>query len=151
MRFLLDPNFQGEEEAANLSNIHEQVILEAGTKKELDDVKNSLLKATKKVDLKRSARVNRNSEPETRKSGRQEPVLRPVNCQKALKRSDSLTKKEKTELNLKTKEVEKENKVLKLKEHFEQGGALHARTYNAGNLSKFDLSKVRKKLSVEGR
>jgi len=95
MRFLLDPNYQGEEEAGNLSNIHEQVILEAGTKKELDDVKNSLLKATKKVDLKRSARVNRNSEPETRKSGRQEPVLRPVNCQKALKRSDSLTKKRK--------------------------------------------------------
>jgi len=36
--------------------------------------------------------------------------------------------------------------VLKLKEHFEQG-ALHARTYHTGNLSKFDLSKVRKKLS----
>ena len=152
MRILLDPEYQCEEEDEdNLSLLQEKGILD-GTKKEFDDVKNSLLreKANKKVELRRSARVDRNCEPEIRRSGvvRQEPVLRQVNSQRPLKRSDSLTKKEKTEMNMKTKEGEKENKVLKLKEHFEQGGGI-SRSRNpilSTSIAKFDINKVRKKL-----
>jgi len=173
MRLLLDPDYCVDNfEEGELDNLSTQVdpiqqlVLEAGTKKELDDVKNALLrdKANKKVELRRSARVDKNSEPEVRKSvrqetdsrkfvaARQEPVLRQVNNRKPLKRSDSLTKKEKTELNLKTKEVEKENKVMKLKEHFEQGGStrnknLTGNPQNIASLSNFDVNKVRKKLS----
>jgi len=202
MRLLLDPDYcvqrydsdPGDDDASLIDPI-QQLILEAGTKKELDDVKNALLrdKANKKVELRRSARVDKTSQPETRRSVRQEtttttepkksmiasttqttiakhdqlqpqpppqpqqqPVLRQVNNRswKPLKRSDSLTKKEKTQLNLKTKEVEKENKVLKLKEHFEQN-ALRSRNFPNNptngsannNPSNIDLNKVRKKFS----
>lgn len=165
MRLLLDPDYRGDDhdDSAAVSWVgldQEKGILDAGSKKEIDDVRNSLLrdKANKKVELKRSARVDRNSEPEIRKSVRQEPpalrqepVLRQVNNRKSLKRSDSLTKKEKTELNLKTKEGEKENKVMKLKEQFEQTASrsrnFSASQLNTSNASRFDVNKVRKKLS----
>jgi len=172
MRFLLDPDYHGGDQDDQPGPWTQQVaILDNTTKKKLDDVKNSLLrdKANKKVELKRVNRVDRNSEPDFRKgarqdtsgarldpngarqepkNARQDPVLRQVNHRKPLKRSDSLTKKEKTELNLKTKEVEKENKVMKLKEHFEQGVIPNRPTPLAGRSStKFDVNKVRKKLS----
>ena len=72
MRFLLNPDkreYEGAEEEENWSELNplqEQALLDVlGSKKELDDVRNALLrdKANKKVELKRSARVDRNSEP----------------------------------------------------------------------------------------
>jgi len=116
----------------------EDTYLETGTKKELDDVKNAFLRdrANKQGEI---------ADSEPRKS-----VLRQVNARKALKRADSLTKKEKTEINLKTKEVEKENKVLKLRERFEPS-ANRAKPSSANQQSfqatAFDINKERKKLS----
>ena len=154
-----------------------------GSKKELDDVKNSLLRNKK---VKRTGRVDKNNEPELRRVGGNKPtggssggaaistnttasksqlVLRQINNRKPLKRSDSLTKKEKTELNLKTKEVEKENKVMKLKEQFEAASMLQSQSGNGNGgggtggstlpalmsqpavLNKLDVNKIRKKLS----
>ena len=136
----------------------------SGSKKELDDVRNSLLR-TKKV--KRAGRVDKNNEPELRRTAkpgssntmptsRSQLVLRQINNRKPVKRSDSLTKKEKTQLNLKTKEVEKENKVMKLKEQFEAKSLMHAQAAAIttlitqpviGGNNKLDVSKIRKKLS----
>lgn len=136
----------------------------SGSKKELDDVRNSLLR-TKKV--KRAGRVDKNNEPEFRRTAkpgssntmptsRSQLVLRQINNRKPIKRSDSLTKKEKTQLNLKTKEVEKENKVMKLKEQFEAKSLMHAQAAAIttlitqpviGGNNKLDVSKIRKKLS----
>eukprot|EP00088_Acartia_fossae_P020083 TRINITY_DN2176_c0_g1_i7.p1 TRINITY_DN2176_c0_g1~~TRINITY_DN2176_c0_g1_i7.p1 ORF type:complete len:1038 (+),score=369.78 TRINITY_DN2176_c0_g1_i7:453-3116(+) len=151
-----------------------------GSKKELDDVKNSLLRNKK---VKRTGRVDKNNEPELRRVGnkptggsggaaansanttasKSQLVLRQINNRKPLKRSDSLTKKEKTELNLKTKEVEKENKVMKLKEQFEAASMLQSQSGNGNGgtggstlpalisqpavLNKLDVNKIRKKLS----
>ena len=159
MRFLLDPDYRGVVDERGPDSHQKSAascLFENSTKKELDDVKNALLrdKANKKVELKRVNRVDRNSEPEMRKGLRHDPALRQVNSRRPLKRSDSLTKKEKTELNQKTKEVEKENKVMKLKEHFEQGGINRPRANHlasaaipASAAAKFDVNKVRKKLS----
>jgi len=148
----------------------DQLVKSGGSKKDLDDVKNSLLRNKK---VKRTGRVDKSLEPELRrtpKSGtsssssnstptsRSQLVLRQINNRKPLKRSDSLTKKEKTELNLKTKEVEKENKVTKLKEQFEAKSLMHAQAAAAittlitqpviaCNAKKLDVYKIRKKLS----
>jgi hypothetical protein len=78
-----------------------------------------------------------------------------VNNRQSLKRSDSLTKKEKTELNQRTKQIEKENKVLRLKAQFEQGAVGNGRqlsrplaaVHQAASSSNFDINKVKKKLS----
>jgi len=147
----------------------------SGPRKDMDDVCNELLRArvaARKVELRRSGRVETKRgtvgeqrhpdlpEASRRPVGRQEPVLRQVNNRQPLKRSDSLTKREKTELNQRTKLVgEKENKVLRLKAQFEQGAssaggralsrplaAVHA-TSGSGTSGNFDISKVRKKLS----
>lgn len=67
----------------------------------------------------------------SQRNARQDPVLRQVNHRKPLKRT-TVTKKEKTELNLKTKEVEKENKVMKLQRAFEQGVIPNRPTPTAG-------------------
>lgn len=149
----------------------EQLVKSGGTKKDLDDVKNSLLRNKK---VKRTGRVDKSQEPELRRTpkpgtssssssnatptSRSQLVLRQINNRKPLKRSDSLTKKEKTELNLKTKEVEKENKVTKLKEQFEAKSLMHAQAAAAittlitqpviaCNAKKLDVNKIRKKLS----
>jgi hypothetical protein len=139
----------------------------SGARKDVDDVRNELLRArvaARKVELRRSGRVetkrggvgdrNPDTEATRRPVGRQEPVLRQVNNRQALKRSDSLTKREKTELNQRTKQVEKENKVLRLKAQFEQvsGGtgrpaARPLAAVHTPSSTNFDISKVRKKLS----
>jgi len=130
MRLLLGTDYRGDQ--------HEEAYVEPGTKKELDDVKNAFLRdrANKKGEL---------SDPEPRKS-----VLRQVNSRKPVKRTDSLTKKEKTEINLKTKEGEKENKVLKLRERFEPSLSRTKPTQSnqrGSNGTAFDIIKERKKLS----
>ena len=139
----------------------------SGAKKDVDDVRNELLRArvaARKVELRRSGRVETKrvvAERQTdldasrRPVGRQEPVLRQVNNRQPLKRSDSLTKREKTELNQRTKQVEKENKVLRLKAQFEQGAGGSSRpssrplaaVHSSGSSGNFDINKVRKKLS----
>ena len=139
----------------------------SGAKKDVDDVRNELLRArvaARKVELRRSGRVETKrvvAERQTdldasrRPVGRQEPVLRQVNNRQPLKRSDSLTKQEKTELNQRTKQVEKENKVLRLKAQFEQGSGGSSRpssrplaaVHSSGSSGNFDINKVRKKLS----
>merc|ERR1711874_124591 len=93
-----------------------------------------------RVELKRSPRVDKNVERKTR--GPELHVLRQVNTKRQLDRSNSLTKQEKTELNLKAKAVEKENTVAFLKNQFEKLG-------NSENISKqkVDMTKLRKKLS----
>jgi len=149
----------------------------SGPRKDADDVRNELVRArvaARKVELRRSGRVETKRggaagdqrhpellEASRRPVGRQEPVLRQVNNRQPLKRSDSLTKREKTELNQRTKLVgEKENKVLRLKAQFEQGAsgaagrtasrplaAVHSGSGGGGTSGNFDISKVRKKLS----
>jgi len=71
-------------------------------------------------------------------------VLRQVNTKRQLNRSDSLTKQEKTELNLRAKAGEKENTVASLREQFE------VKTGKEGHQIKshrIDVTKLRKKLS----
>merc|ERR1712173_432657 len=84
-------------------------------KKQLDEAKNILqqVKSGKRVELRRSGRVDKSLEPEKRQWRRLrnegQQVLRQVNTKRQLNRSDSLTKQEKTELNLRAKAGEKEN------------------------------------------
>ena len=112
-------------------------------KKKIDEAKNMIqqAKSAKKVELKRSPRVDKTV-------GRTElGVLRQVNSRRQLGRSNSLTKQEKTQLNLKAKAVEKENTVAFLKNQFEKLG------HNSENISKqkmdtmVSVTKLRKKLS----
>lgn len=107
-------------------------------KKELDEARNIAQQvrqsSSKKVELRRGGRVDKHTEP----------VLRQVNCRKErVRRSDSLTKKEKTELNqIKKRDGgEKENKVAKLRDHFERGSGVKAKS------TKIDVNKLKKKLS----
>ena len=65
-------------------------------------------------------------------------VLRQVNTKRQLNRSDSLTKHEKTEMNLRAKAGEKYNTVALFREQFE---GKHSRGY------RMDVTKLRKKLS----
>ena len=151
MRILLDPEYHCEDQD-NASLLEGKNVYE-GTKRALDNVKNSLLreKVNKKVELRRGAPVHRSHEPETRRSPC-DRVLRPSNQAKPLKRSDSLSKKEKTEMNLslQTKEVTKENTVLKLKEYFEEGPhtpiTTRSRNSNAIISNTLENNKFRKKL-----
>merc|ERR1711874_183188 len=79
-------------------------------KKHLDEARNVLqqVKSGKRVELRRSGRVDKSLEPEKRQGRRLrnegQQVLRQVNTKRQIKRSDSLTKQEKTELNLRSKE-----------------------------------------------
>lgn len=125
--------------ARNLSVALEshQAKMSPENKKELDEARNiaqQVRQGSKKVELRRGGRVDKHTEP----------VLRQVNCRKErVRRSDSLTKKEKTELNqLKKRDGgEKENKVTKLRDHFERGSGAKAKS------SKIDVNKLKKKLS----
>ena len=116
-------------------------------KKKIDEAKNMIqqAKSAKKVELKRSPRVDKNVGRSAR--GPEVGVLRQVNSRRQLGRSNSLTKQEKTQLNLKAKAVEKENTVAFLKNQFEKLG------HNSENISKQKLdtmvsvTKLRKKLS----
>merc|ERR1719166_622246 len=111
-------------------------------KKKIDEAKNMIqqAKSAKKVELKRSPRVDKTGGRSGR--GSELGVLRQVNSRRQLGWSNSLTKQEKTQLNLKAKAVEKENTVAFLKNQFEKLG-------NSENISKqkVDMTKLRKKLS----
>ena len=115
--------------------------MSAENKKEIDEARNIAQQAkqgSRKVELRRSNRVDKKN---------CEPVLRQVNNRVGVRRSDSLTKKEKTELNIKKREGggEKENKVKKLREKFENSSGKEHEAGTRG--SRIDVNKLRKKLS----
>merc|ERR1711983_451920 len=169
MRLLLDPHYQSganiaqgdisnSQESASTRLFAENINLEGVNndviacsrinKKKIDEAKNMLqqAKVSKKVELKRGGRVDKNNERKSR--GPERGGLRQVNSKRQLDRSNSLTKQEKTELNLRAQE--KENSVSFLKDQFEkmsqdenkQPGSNHQQSR-----SKTDMTKLRKKLS----
>ena len=126
MRLLLDPHYQSGANIAQGENSHESaskrlfaeninledvnndvIACSRINKKKIDEAKNMLQQA--KVGLKRGGRVDKNIERKSR--GSESGVLRQVNSKRQLDRSNSLTKQEKTELNLRAQE--KENSVFK--------------------------------------
>ena len=152
MRLLLDPHYQsganiaGDSPAHNRMMVDSEMIQYSGiNKKKIDEAKNMIqqAKSAKKVELKRSPRVDKNVGRSAR--GPEVGVLRQVNSRRQLGRSNSLTKQEKTQLNLKAKAVEKENTVAFLKNQFEKLGL------SSENISKQTLdtmvsvTKLRKK------
>ena len=154
MRLLLDPHYQSGANIAGDSPAHNRMMLDTEmiqysgiNKKKIDEAKNMIqqAKSAKKVELKRSPRVDKTGGRSGR--GPELGVLRQVNSRRQLGRSNSLTKQEKTQLNLKAKAVEKENTVAFLKNQFEKLG------HNSENISKQKLdtmvsvTKLRKKLS----
>jgi len=166
MRLLLDPHYQSSGSVTSSSSEGqvkamvgerlEDTLVGAVTpdkslnKKQLDEAKNILqqVKSGKRVELRRSGRVDKSLEPEKRQGRRLrnegQQVLRQVNTKRQLNRSDSLTKQEKTELNLRAKAGEKENTVASLREQFE------VKTGKEGHQIKshrIDVTKLRKKLS----
>ena len=165
MRLLLDPHYQsgtnltGEAQsqsaaarmfAENLSldRVDNDVIAYTGiNKKKIDEAKNMLhqAKVSKKVELKSGGRVDKNIERKIRGPGPESGVLKQVNTKRQLDRSNSLTKQEKTELNLKAQE--KENSVSFLKDQFEKMGQDENMQPHLHQKSKTDMTKLRKKLS----
>ena len=172
MRLLLDPHYQSSSSVTSSSS-EGQVKLLVGermedtmeesmvenitpltrtiNKKQLDEARNILqqAKSGRRVELRRSGRVDKSLEPERRQERRlrSEPVsggqvLRQVNTKRQLNRSDSLTKQEKTELNLRAKAGEKENSVASLREQFEG-----KREGQQSKSHRIDVTKLRKKLS----
>jgi len=163
MRLLLDPHYQSvnntnanqqgqsseaQELIENLSieGVNNDVMAYKGmNKKKIDEAKNVLQQAKvgKKVELKRGVRVDKNVERKVR--GQDCGVLKQVNSKRLLDRSNSLTKQEKTELNL--REQEKENSVSALKDQFEK--LIQNENIQPTNpqKTKTDITKLRKKLS----
>merc|ERR1719187_2120934 len=142
MRLLLDPHYQSSGSVTSSSSEGQmkavvgdrlednmEAVAPYGNKslnkKQLDEARNILqqVKSAKRVELRRSGRVDKSLEPEKRQGRRLrhegQQVLRQVNVKRQLKRSDSLTKQEKTELNLRAKAGEKENTVAALRDQFE--------------------------------
>eukprot|EP00090_Calanus_glacialis_P009978 TRINITY_DN1835_c0_g1_i1.p1 TRINITY_DN1835_c0_g1~~TRINITY_DN1835_c0_g1_i1.p1 ORF type:complete len:1716 (-),score=684.24 TRINITY_DN1835_c0_g1_i1:112-5259(-) len=173
MRLLLDPHYQSSSSVTSSSSegqvkvvlgdmaedTMEEMMVEtlspvtrAINKKQLDEARNILqqVKSGKRVELRRSGRVDKSLEPEKRQERRlrSEPgtvgqqVLRQVNTKRQLNRSDSLTKQEKTEMNLRAKAGEKENTVASLREQFEG-----KREGQQSRGHRIDVTKLRKKLS----
>lgn len=166
MRLLLDPHYQSSSSVTS-SNSEDQIKVALGdkmedtmaddvipansiNKKHLDEARNILqqVKSGKRVELRRSGRVDKSLEPEKRQGRRLrnegQQVLRQVNTKRQIKRSDSLTKQEKTELNLRSKEGEKENTVASLREQFECKTAKEGQQVKSHRI---DVTKFRKKLS----
>ena len=169
MRLLLDPHYQSGANIAqgdnsisresastrllaeniNLEGVNNDVIAYSRIhKKKIDEAKNMLQQAKvgKKVELKRGGRVDKNNERKSR--GPEGGVLRQVNTKRQLDRSNSLTKQEKTELNLRAQE--KENSVSFLKDQFEkmsQDENKQPALNQQQSRSKTDMTKLRKKLS----
>ena len=151
MRLLLDPHYQSGANIAGDSPAHNRMMLDTEmiqysgiNKKKIDEAKNMIqqAKSAKKVELKRSPRVDKNNGRTTR--GPEVGVLRQVNSRRQLGRSNSLTKQEKTQLNLKAKAVEKENTVAFLKNQFEKLG------HNSENISKQLKNRINR-LLVKGK
>jgi len=169
MRLLLDPHYQSSSSVTSSSSEGQGKFLgdqedrlsdaispvtRTMNKKQLDEARNILqqAKSGRRVELRRSGRVDKNLEPERRQERRLrniEPVssghvLRQVNTKRQLNRSDSLTKKEKTEMNMRAKAGEKENSVASLREQFE--GKL-GRESQQPKSQRIDVTRLRKKLS----
>jgi hypothetical protein len=141
MRLLLDPNYQ-----AAAAGSPQEVC----SKKQLDEARNILQQARasgRKVELRRAGRVDKRWTSKAKSDG-DSTILQEVNTDKALKRSDSLTKQEKTELNQKAWVGEKENSkgVTALRDQFEQ----RALRETQGRASKPDITKMKKKLADRG-
>jgi len=167
MRLLLDPHYQSSGSVTSSSSEGQVKAVvgasmddntEAGAlygnkslnKKQLDEARNILqqVKSAKRVELRRSGRVDKSLEPEKRQGRRLrhegQQVLRQVNVKRQLNRSDSLTKKEKTEINLRAKAGEKENTVASLRDQFEGKIDKEGQSFKSHRI---DVTKLRKKLS----
>jgi len=167
MRLLLDPHYQSSGSVTSSSSEGQVKAgvgasmddnTEAGAlygnkslnKKQLDEARNILqqVKSAKRVELRRSGRVDKSLEPEKRQGRRLrhegQQVLRQVNVKRQLNRSDSLTKKEKTEINLRAKAGEKENTVASLRDQFEGKIDKEGQSFKSHRI---DVTKLRKKLS----
>ena len=140
MRLLLDPNYQssGVQSSENLFDDVDDNSFRGINKKQLDEAKNVLqqVRAGRKVDLKRGVHVDKQRVREQHVMSavpRDSGVLRPVNNKRPLDRSNSLTKQEKTELNLKAQEKENLTSCV--------------RDVRSNQRSRVDVTKLRKKLS----
>ena len=131
MRLLLDPNYQ----AVGSSPTSTSSILEPSSKRQLDEARNLVQQArqhqhqqgVRKVELRRTGRVDKRYNSKGRlDQGDNSPtiVLKEVNnAERVVKRSDSLSKQEKTDLNMRAKAGSKENSktgVTALRDQFEQ-------------------------------
>ena len=131
MRLLLDPNYQ----AGGSSPTSSSSILEPSSKRQLDEARNLVQQArqhqhqqgVRKVELRRTGRVDKRYNSKGRlDQGDNSPtiVLKEVNnAERVVKRSDSLSKQEKTDLNMRAKVGSKENSktgVTALRDQFEQ-------------------------------
>ena len=162
MRLLLDPHYQSGSivdpqcqmtaaatrmfvDSINMEEVNNAAAYSGINKKKIDEAKNVLqqVKAAKKVELKRGGRVDKNLERKVR--GPECGVLKQVNTKRQLDRSNSLTKQEKTELNLRAQE--KENSVSALKDQFEKLGQNENIQPQQQRPIKSDITKLRKKLS----
>merc|ERR1712088_1109295 len=110
----------------------------------------------KKVELRRTGRVDKRYNSKGRlDQGDNSPtiVLKEVNnAERGVKRSDSLSKQEKTDLNMKAKACSKENSkmgVTALRDQFEQRALKESSQQQAGKATsnKPEVSKVKKKLA----
>jgi len=167
MRLLLDPHYQSSGSVTSSSSEGQmkavvgdrlednmEAVAPYGNKslnkKQLDEARNILqqVKSAKRVELRRSGRVDKSLEPEKRQGRRLrhegQQVLRQVNVKRQLNRSDSLTKQEKTELNLRAKAGEKENTVAALRDQFEGKADKDGQSLRSHRI---DVTKLRKKLS----
>ena len=130
MRLLLDPNYQAVGSSPATSS---PSILEPSSKRQLDEARNIVQQArqhqqgVKKVELRRTGRVDKRYNSKGRlDQGDNSPtiVLKEVNnAERVVKRSDSLSKQEKTDLNMRAKACSKENSktgVTALRDQFEQ-------------------------------
>ena len=165
MRLLLDPNYQAVGKPPNSGG---SILEPISKRKELDEARNLVQQAkqqqhqqqqqgTKKVELRRTGRVDKryNSKGRLDQQGDNSPtiVLKEVNnAERGVKRSDSLSKQEKTDLNMKAKACSKENSkmgVTALRDQFEQRALKESSQQQAGKATsnKPEVSKVKKKLA----
>lgn len=169
MRLLLDPHYQSSGSVTSsgsegpitvvVGKVDDDItsithpLAKTINKKQLDEARNILqqVRSGRKVELRRSGRVDKSQEPEKRQEKRlkSDPasgqyVLRQMENRKSLNRSDSLSKQEKTELNIRAKAGEKENSVASLRDQFEKK-ILKDVIQPKGH--RIDVNKLRKKLS----
>ena len=159
MRLLLDPNYQAVGSSPTTS------ILEPSSKRQLDEARNLVQQArhhqqgVKKVELRRTGRVDKRYNSKGRlDQGDNSPtiVLKEVNnAERVVKRSDSLSKQEKTDLNMRAKAGSKENSklgVTALRDQFEQRALRESSQQQpsgrvASNKPEVATTKMKKKLA----
>merc|ERR1719361_582843 len=159
MRLLLDPNYQAVGSSPTRS------ILEPSSKRQLDEARNLVQQArqhqqgVKKVELRRTGRVDKRYNSKGRlDQGDNSPtiVLKEVNnAERVVKRSDSLSKQEKTDLNMRAKAGSKENSktgVTALRDQFEQralreSSQQQASSRVASNKPEVATTKMKKRLA----